>query len=135
MSNPKRVAALLTMAEEDLQAARALSGSLTRQARYFVQQCAEKAIKAWFEHIGQSAGREHRFELLADALPSEDLFKIRVNALAHLSAAATTQRYPTETGRLPPAPTQTEIERDLNMVARLISDIVEAIGQGRGDAG
>lgn len=66
MANPKRVQALLDLADEDITAARALM-SVTRAARYHVQQSAEKAVKAFLEHRDLNPGREHRFEFLADA--------------------------------------------------------------------
>jgi HEPN domain-containing protein len=73
MANPKRVRALLELADEDLGAARTLLGFSTRTARYHVQQSAEKAVKALLEHRGLYPRREHRFELLAEMLPQEDL--------------------------------------------------------------
>jgi HEPN domain-containing protein len=44
MANPRRVHALLDMADEDLAGARALVGTSTRLARYHAQQSAEKAV-------------------------------------------------------------------------------------------
>src|SRR5215469_13290899 len=49
MANPRRVRALLEMADEDLSGAKALLGISTRLARYHVQQGAEKAVKALLE--------------------------------------------------------------------------------------
>jgi hypothetical protein len=46
MANPRRAKSLLELAEEDLAGARLLLGVSTRLARYHVQQCAEKAVKA-----------------------------------------------------------------------------------------
>lgn len=104
MANPRRVQALLTMAEEDLAAARALLSTSTRHARYHGQQSGEKAVKALFEHRGVRAGREHRFGALAAMLAPDDPWRQRINGLDGLSPSATTLRYPTEEGRILPAP-------------------------------
>jgi HEPN domain-containing protein len=72
MANPRRVDALLEMADEDLAGARALLAISTRLARYHVQQSAEKAVKALLEQRGLNPGREHRFESLAEMLPQGD---------------------------------------------------------------
>src|SRR5436853_1626765 len=71
MANPRRVHALLDMADEDLAGARALVSTSTRLARYHVQQSAEKAVKALLERRDLNPGREHRFESLAEMLPPE----------------------------------------------------------------
>jgi hypothetical protein len=57
MANPRRAKSLLELAEEDLAGARLLLGVSTRLARYDVQQCAEKAVKALFEHLDLNPGR------------------------------------------------------------------------------
>jgi HEPN domain-containing protein len=92
MANPKRVQALLALADEDSSAARILLGFSTRTARYHVQQSAEKAVKALLEHHGMNPGREHRFELLAEMLPERDSWRFRIQSLDELSPAATTHR-------------------------------------------
>src|SRR5260221_14124139 len=88
MANPKRVQALLALADEDLGAARILLGFSMRTARYHVQQSAEKAVKALLEHRGINPGREHRFELLAEMLPEGDPWRSRIQSLDELSPAA-----------------------------------------------
>ncbi len=77
MANPKRVQALLALAEEDSGAVRILLGFSMRIARYHVQQSAEKAVKALLEHRGINPGREHRFEVLAEMLPEGDRWRFR----------------------------------------------------------
>ena len=103
MANPRRAKSLLELAEEDLAGARLLLGVSTRLARYHVQQCAEKAVKALFEHLNLNPGREHRFGVLAEMLPQSNEWRARVRNLDALSPAATTLRYPTAasaTGRV-----------------------------------
>src|SRR6266571_5577562 len=123
MANPKRVRALLELAEEDLGASRALVPTSTRIARYHVQQSAEKAVKALLEHRGLNPGREHRFEALAEMLPQDDPWRSRIQSLDPLSPAATTHRYPTTEGRILPPPARELIEREIAAVVQLIQDI------------
>jgi HEPN domain-containing protein len=78
MANPKRVRALLEMSDEDLTGAKLLLGSVTRLARYHVQQGAEKAVKALLEYRGLNPGREHRFEILSEMLAPNDPWRARI---------------------------------------------------------
>lgn len=126
MANPKRVQALLDLADEDIAAARALS-SLTRVARYHVQQSAEKAIKALLEHRDLNPGREHRFEFLAELLAADDPWRTRIQALDRLSPAATTHRYPTPDGRLLPPPARERVDAELAEVEQLLADVKKAV--------
>ena len=128
MANPKRVGALLELADEDLGAARTLLSYSTRTARYHVQQSAEKAVKALIEHLGLNPGREHRFEFLAEMLPESDPWRARIHGLDSLSPAATTYRYPTSEGRLLKPPARELVEREITTVGQLISDIRAAVG-------
>lgn len=123
MANPRRVRALLDMAEEDLGAARVLLEFSTRSARYHVQQSAEKAIKALLEHRGKNPGREHRFEFLAEMLPDVDAWRSRIQALDVLSPAATTHRYPTAEGRIIRPPARDHVQREIALVEVLIADV------------
>jgi HEPN domain-containing protein len=127
MANPKRVQALLALADEDLGAARILIGFSMRTARYHVQQSAEKLVKALLEHRGINPGREHRFELLAEMLPEGDPWRSRIQSLDELSPAATTHRYPTSEGRILPPPSRELVEREIAMVAQLVVDIKAAV--------
>jgi HEPN domain-containing protein len=100
MANPRRVAALLEMADEDLAGARTLLAISTRLVRYHVQQGAEKAVKALLERRGLNPGREHRFEALAEMLDQPDPWQARIQRLDSLSPAATSHWYPTAEGRI-----------------------------------
>ena len=80
MANPRRVGALLEIADEDLAGARTLLAISPRLARYHVHQSAEKAVKALLEHRGMNPGREHRFESLAEMLDRADEWRARLLA-------------------------------------------------------
>jgi HEPN domain-containing protein len=123
MANPRRVHALLALADEDLGAARTLLDFSTRTARYHVQQGAEKAVKALLEHRDINPGREHRFESLAEMLSEGDPWRSRIHSLDLLSPATITHRYPTAEGRILPPPAQELVEREIALVAQLIQDI------------
>lgn len=127
MGNPRRVRALLEMADEDLAGAKVLLDSSTRLARYHVQQSAEKAVKALLEYRDVNPGREHRFEMLSEMLPADDPWRARLYGFHHLSPAATSRRYPTAEGRIIPAPARYIVEGEIESVARLIADVREAI--------
>ena len=130
MANPRRVHALLDMADEDLAGARALVSISTRLARYHVQQSAEKTVKALLERRDLNPGREHRFESLSEMLPLNDLWRSRIQSLDSLSPAATSHRYPTAEGRVMPPPGRDLVEREIAAVAALIGDVRNAVSEG-----
>jgi HEPN domain-containing protein len=123
MANPRRVDALLQMADEDLAGAKSLLVVSTRLARYHVQQSAEKTVKALLEQRGLNPGREHRFESLAEMLPQDDEWRGRIQSLDSLSPAATSHRYPTAEGRIMPPPGRELVEREIATVAAFIQDV------------
>jgi HEPN domain-containing protein len=132
MANPRRVGALLEMADEDLVGAKALLVMSTRLARYHVQQSAEKAAKALLEHRGLNPGREHRFGSLAEMLPEGDPWRARIASLDSLSPAATSHRYPTAEGRIMPPPGRELVEPEIAAVAAFIQDIRKVVGERPG---
>jgi HEPN domain-containing protein len=131
MANPRRVEALLEMADEDLAGARTLLAISTRLARYHVQQSAEKAVKALLEQRGLNPGREHRFEALAEMLDRSDEWRGRIQGLDSLSPAATSHRYPTAEGRIMTPPRRERVEQEITLVHALIQDVRRAVGGGR----
>jgi len=123
MVNPRRVDALLEMADEDLAGASALLAISTRLARYHVQQSAEKAVKALLEQRGINPGREHRFDSLAEMLPHGDGWRERIRSFDPLSPVATSLRYPTAEGRIMPPPGRELVQREIAAVAAFIRSI------------
>jgi HEPN domain-containing protein len=84
----------LAFAREDLRMAElALAEDIFNQACFHAQQCAEKAIKGYLEHQGQSPPRTHR---MADLLPSlpDGLMGEREDALRLLDRFYIPTRYP-----------------------------------------
>jgi HEPN domain-containing protein len=128
MANPRRVQALLEMAEEDLASARNLLETSVRHARYHAQQGAEKAVKALLEQRGLNPGREHRLGSLAEMVGPGDEWRARVQELDSLSPAATSLRYPTAEGRILPAPSRERVATEIGKVAALVRDVRKAVG-------
>ncbi len=68
MSVPRRIAAFLELAEQDVDAARTLAATNNRYAAYHCQQAIEKLVKAILLHRGITSGTEHRLDVLVDEL-------------------------------------------------------------------
>lgn len=130
MSADKRIAAFLTLADEELRAARILADGAPRQAAYYVQQAAEKATRALLTGAGTPFGTEHNLGLMASALPAEHPLKQRIAGLDRHSAAATLYRYPSPVGRLPPPPDAATISADAADVAAFIAEIRTFLAKG-----
>lgn len=94
MSADRRIAAFLTLADEELHAATILAGGAPRQAAYYIQQAAEKAARALLTAAGVPFGTGHNLGLMASALPAGHPLKQRVAGLDRHSGAATLYRYP-----------------------------------------
>jgi HEPN domain-containing protein len=98
--NKRRVAAFLTIGTEELRAARKLLPDLPDQSMFFLQQAAEKLLRACIEAEGKIASITHNLRTLAEVLGKDhslyDLFVL----LQDLSSAATRYRYPTSSGNI-----------------------------------
>ena len=122
MSVPRRIAAFLDLAAQDVDAARTLAATNNRYAAYHCQQAAEKLIKAVLLHRGIESGTEHRLDVLVDDLPDSDPWKSRLRPLETYSPYATTYRYPTPGGRIVAAPDMTQVAVDAVAIEALIKD-------------
>src|SRR5208282_5295150 len=123
MSADKRIAAFLTLAAEEIQAAKLLADAAPRQAAYYVQQAAEKAARALLTAAGIPFGTGHNLGLMASALPAEHPLKQRVAGLDRHSSAATLYRYPSPGGRLPPLPDGATLSADIADVDAFIAEV------------
>jgi HEPN domain-containing protein len=128
MSADKRIAAFLAIAEEELQAARMLAEPLPRQAAFFLQQAAEKVARAVLTREGINAGISHSLRYLGEAMPAGHALRLRIIALDRLSSAATRLRYPSEVGRVAPAPLAGALQVDIGEIAALIEDARRHLG-------
>lgn len=114
MSADKAIAALLRIAAADLADARLLAGLRSRNAPYLCSQAAEKVVKAVLTAEGIHADRSvaHRIDLMVDLLPDANSFKARFRRIERLASYATSYRYPTPAGRIPPIPPAKRSGRD-----------------------
>lgn len=122
MSVPRRIAAFLELAAQDVEAARTLAATHNRYAAYHCQQAAEKLIKAVLLHRGVESGVEHRLDVLVDELPDSDPWKSRLRPLETYLPYATTYRYPTPGGRIVAAPDMAQVAMDADTIGILIKD-------------
>jgi HEPN domain-containing protein len=129
MKRDKRIAAFLTLAEEELQAARVLARPAPRQAAYYVHQAIEKATRALLEAAGVPFGRSHNIGEMAQHLPSDHPLKATAARFDRHSPAATRYRYPSETGRLIPAPLPEAVEADLAEVGAYLIEVRRLVGE------
>jgi HEPN domain-containing protein len=120
MSVPRRIAAFLDLASQDVDAARTLATTKNRYAAYHCQQAAEKLIKAVLLHRGLEAGTEHRLDVLVDELPDDDGWKAKLRPLEVYLPYATTYRYPTPGGRIAAAPDMAQVSADADVIDALI---------------
>ena len=119
---PKRVRAFLTIASEELDAARKLATPLPRQGQYFLQQAVEKLLRAVIEVEGAKAGISHNLGYLAGLLPAAHEFRERFEAFDHLSGASTRYRYPNDDGRIATVSAQSVLT-DIEKVETLDADV------------
>lgn len=116
-----RVAAFLTLAEEEAGAAEALIAGFPRQAAYQLQQAAEKLARAILAAEGIPFGTGHNLGQMAAALPLDHPWRPLLMSLDKHSPAATRWRYPAPGGRLPPPPAAATLAADLADLRALIA--------------
>jgi HEPN domain-containing protein len=119
---PKRVRAFLTIASEELDAARKLATPLPRQAQYFLQQAVEKLVRAVIEVEGGKAGVSHNLGYLAGLLRAGHELRERFESFDHLSGASTRYRYPNDDGKIAAVSPQSVLA-DLTEVEALDADV------------
>lgn len=130
MSAEHLIANLLRIAKEDLDGARLLAARANRNAIYLCEQGAEKIIRAVLTSEGKHGGIKHDLKEMVDMIPDENPLKPALRAIEHLSAYATTYRYPTVAGRIAPPPSPTVFDEN---VAKVDSALKEAILRFRVD--
>lgn len=101
MIDPAR--SFFVIAEEELSAARRLVSGHPRQAAFFIQQTAEKLLKALLTAEGVSFSYDHNLDRLTGLLPESNELKVHFLPLGQYSAWATSHRYPSVRGD-PPTP-------------------------------
>ena len=119
----KLIASFFKLADDGLKTANILfREEQFRDAAYFAQQVAERVARALLTHAGKPFGTSHNLGQMADVLPVDHPFKVRIKAFDQLSPAATKFRYPSPAGRIADPPPIGDIRRDLEELAALIRD-------------
>lgn len=116
----RRVAAFLTLAEEEAGAAEQLIDAFPRQAAYQLQQSVEKVARAILAHENVPFGTSHNLGQMAAAIPVGHAWRDALMVFDRLSPAATRYRYPAPGGRIPPPPSGDELHNDLVEIRILI---------------
>ena len=129
MSADRRIAAFLTLAGEELQAAKMLAQGAPRQSAYYIQQAAEKATRALLTAAGIPFGTGHNLGMMASALATEHPLKQRIAGLDRHSSAATMYRYPSPAGRLPPLLDVSTLNADIAEVEAFIAEVRAFLGK------
>lgn len=93
MSAQRRIDAFLLLADEELHAAILLQQGAPRQAAYYLQQAAEKAVRALLSSAQIPFGTGHNLGYMATLLPESHLLRERVRGLDRHSGAATLYRF------------------------------------------
>ena len=124
------IANYLRLAKSDLDDARSLRKTGSRNAAYHAEQAAEKTLLALLtsEHVQVERKDHHRLDVLADLVPNENPFRERLRALSFLTSIATTYRYPKPGGRIPPEPTWEDIDDALDRIGVLVREIASRFG-------
>ncbi len=128
MSEAKRIAAYLTLAGEEVAAARLLARAQPRQAAYFCQQAVEKVARAVLASMAIPFGVSHNLGQMAAALPVGHPWRGRITVFDRLSPASASTRYPTPAGRLAPAPDADEVAEDVVAIEALLAVAREELG-------
>lgn len=120
----RKVASFIALAREDLRAAKSHCSSFPRHAAFWIEQAAEKVIKAVLtqENIGFPV-THHQLGALATLLPSEHEWREDLRGFDRFSPSATVFRYPTGSGAMPKSPDPAALAKDIAELERLIPEI------------
>lgn len=119
----EETAGFLAIAREELEAAASLLPRHPSQAAFFVQQAAEKLLKAVLTAENLNFPKSHQLGALAALLPGDHPWRADLAALDRLTAYATALRYPLQNGRQPPSPDPLELAGSVREVAALLDEI------------
>lgn len=116
----ERLKALLYLAEQDTEAAKLLAAHDNHYAAYHCQQAAEKLIRVLLLQHDIEPGLDHHLDVLVNKLPEGEPWKARVAPLHKYTPYATTYRYATPGGRVPPSPEAGGVAIDAAHIGALI---------------
>jgi HEPN domain-containing protein len=128
MSAERLIASLLRVANEDFEGARVLAASGNRNAVYLYEQAAEKLIRAVLTSENLHAGIKHQLDEMVDQLPDANTLKPKLRAIEHLSAYATSYRYPAPGGRIKASPSSAKLEEIATAVRSVLDEAIAHFG-------
>jgi HEPN domain-containing protein len=114
------VEAYLQLMRNDIGSARSLLSEYPGNAAFFVEQAAEKLIKAVLAREGiRERVRHHRLGPLVALLPKSNPWRGELTELEWLSSAATVFRYPGADGNVPAPPDAAEYAAAIDRIEHL----------------
>ncbi len=114
MSADRRIAAFMRIADQELQAAKLLVDPLPSQ-------------RAVLTRANVPFGTSHNLGHMATALAADHPLRGRILALDKLSRAATSYRYPSETGNISEAPRPDDLKADIAEVEAFIAVVKQHV--------
>ena len=116
------VAGYFQVADEDLTAARRLIDCVPRSCAFHLQQAAEKLVKAILSAESIHAAADHNIGQLIAKLPDGHAWRGDLIDLDYLSQFATAYRYPSERGRVAPAPDRATLDKYTALIEALVDE-------------
>lgn len=118
------------MAEADLVAANLvrIAAEALAGARSLATIGNRKAIRAVLTTESIHAGIGHDLRNFVDLIPYSNPVKGQLRGIEHLGAFATAYRYPSPQGRIKPAPSQADFEKEAVKVDAVIREIANRLG-------
>jgi HEPN domain-containing protein len=122
MSDQWTIASALRLASGCIRDARLLAGSGSRNAAYLSEQALEQVVRALAtsEAIHIERHDAHQLDKVIRRFPEDNTEKSALKSFAWLEAYATTFRYPSPSGRIPPAPDKLRLEEAVDGISKLI---------------
>ncbi|PBC04063.1 hypothetical protein CK220_13270 [Mesorhizobium sp. WSM3860] len=110
------------MANGCISDARLLAGSGSRNAAYLSEQALEQIVRALAtsEAIHIERHDAHQLDKVIRRFPEDSAEKLALKSFAWLEAYATTFRYPSPSGRIPPAPDKLKLDEAIDGISNLI---------------
>ena len=122
MSDQWTIASALRLANGCIRDAGLLAGSGSRNAAYLSEQALEQVVRALAtsEAIHIERHDAHQLDKVIRRFPEDNAEKPALKSFAWLEAYATTFRYPSPSGRIPPAPDKQKLEEAIDGISKLI---------------
>lgn len=117
----------IELARQDIDAARKLvqEADHAGRAAFYVEQAAEKMIKAVLSVEGIPVSSSHQLGALAAMLPVDHEWRPDFARFDAFTSFATKFRYPTASGKLPTNPSAADVGKYIEEVSAILDDVHE----------